>query len=508
MAKRILRKIWDIFSYFLAIAFVISATVVAYFYANGYRFNPINGEVRQTGVLNIETVPNRAEIFINGKDAGKSPKVSAADAGEAFVKITKEGYFDWEKGVPVVAEKSTTIQPVLFLQSPQTESVYSAKGKVIQQFQSTSDRSLILLILQGGNYKLLRYETDKRFWNLSDNPQTPYTISSENIKSINFAVSKDGRWALVTKTSDIKDKTFDLVKLSTPHQVIKDEELDDFAKDYTIKWSQDSNYLILESNQDIISYRFFDSTKYLLLRKSAGVKYIWNSDSEGFLYYATFEKGKDSSTFSLIQMTLQGNNKKTLLKDVYLQSTDQTINQIREQNELTFEPMVNSNSNFNFAGELQSFEVIPNSNGVFIVTSLATYWFNQEENNYIMVYAKPSSLLSVAPDSTRLLFFDSSDKTYAVFSFKQAEADPYVTLGTHTLFNQKEIKMISWLGNSTNLTYVEGDSVYSVEYDGSNNYKLIKYEGSYTFSRDSQFVYTVIPSKSSESLEILRYKMY
>lgn len=508
MTKKILHKIWDAISYILAIIVVGGGTLFAYYYANGYRFNPINGEVKQTGVLNVEGVPTKADIYVNNENIGKSPKVYSIEIGDVNVKVTKEGYRDWEKVVPIQAEKSTTLTPTLILNNPQAESIFSSKGSVIQQYSDEKTGKLYVLTLSDSTYKLFMFDPNKRFWNFSDNPTIIYTLSSKGVKNIGYNISPDGNWAFFTKTLEDKTKEYSFVKLSIPHQILEKDELVEFANEYTINWANDSNYMILESKADLIAYRFSDSTKYLLLKKNAKLKYIWTTDSDGFFYYTTVEKTESGSKVSILQTTLQGTNKRTILKDIYFQTSDSAITKLREENLLTFDSLINTKENQNFSGDLTSFNVIPGGQGIFLSTTKATYWYNLEEILFILIHPKQSEFISTSPDNNKILFFDESTKSYGIFTHNKIEADPLTQLGTKIILDNTVLDNIKWLNNSTDLIFKSENKVFKIEYDGYNKQELIEYQGAYNFNNDLQYFYTFSPTKEKDSIEIIKYKMY
>jgi hypothetical protein len=507
MATKILHKVWHIISYFLAFSFVIFGTLFVYFYANGYRFNPINGGVKQTGVINIQTVPTKAQININGVDIGKSPKVTSIDVGKAEIEIKKEGYKSWKKSLPVVAEKSTSVTPTLFLENPTAESVYSIKGKTIQQFSDNQNQTLIALIQSDTTYKILRYEIDKRFWNITENPQVIYEISSKDVKTVSFKVSNDGVWALITITDINKTKSFDFAKITIPHQIIKNSDISDFSE-YTFKWSNDSNYVLLESPTEILSYKINDGTKSVLLKKAPKLNYLWNSDSEGFFYYTTLEKSTTNSKFSIIQTTLQGGNKKTILKDIYFQNSVSKINEVRQQTQSEALAIPNSKTEELFSGDLVSFNVLPNTQGIILTSTQGTYWYNLEDATFLLVYPKQSSYISTSPDNNKFLFYIESENKYGVFTFKKIEADPLTTIGVSIILEDTDISDLQWQKNSLNVAYKKGAEVRIVDIDGYNDSLISQFSGSYSFTQDLGFFYNFSVTKEKDTLEVIRYKMY
>lgn len=508
VAKIILIKIWNILASILAFSFIVGGTIFTYYYANGYRFNPINGQVKQTGVISVQTLPSKAEVFVNEKSLGKSPKVSAVDIGLADIKIIKEQYFPWNKKIPIIPEKSTTLQPNLFLEAPQAESIYSLKAKLIKQIPNYENGSIILLILQDQEYMVLKYNAKKSFWNITDNPQVLYKTSTTNIKKIDSQISPDGNWLMVIKTTNDKVKNYEIVKLDIPAEIIKADELDSFLSDYTISWSENSSYLILESPQDIIAYKYSDGTKYLLLKKNSKTNYIWTTDSDGFFYFIDKTVEKTLIRFSVIQTTLQGSLRKTLLKDVYLQNTDKYINEIRKETKLEYQTLTNAKENTSFSGDLLSFKVLSKANGVIFFTTYSTYWYNQELQKYVMISPYPINLVKLSPDANKLIFFDPKTNEYGVFVFNKIEEDPLTVLGSNIILTSATVSNTSWSHDSQNIFLVDNKKIHVLEYDGTNNHELIELTGSYALTDDLDFLYQTKTDTANKNIEILRYSLH
>ncbi len=70
----------------------------------------------ETGDLMIESIPLKAEIYLNGEFKGETPlKLEGLKIGTIKLKITKEGYRDWEGEVEIVANETVTINYTLEL---------------------------------------------------------------------------------------------------------------------------------------------------------------------------------------------------------------------------------------------------------------------------------------------------------------------------------------------------------------------------------------------------------
>lgn len=508
MKSGINRKIWDIFSTIVIILLIIVGSVSAYMYANGYRLNLINRTLRQTGVLNAESIPSKANLYINNKYIGRTPKVvSPVDAGFAKIKITKDEYNDWNKKIPISSEKSSSISPYLTIKEPIEEKIFSLEEKLEKVVANETAGIFLLLTLdeKTNTYNIYKYTVNKSFWDLMDNPFKLHSFPKDTLKTIDLNISNDGKWALMTTKTD-KKTGYTLLHISLPNKVITETDLGLFGSQYTISWSKDSEYLILESKQDIFAYKVDDNTKFLLLKKQQNQKYVWSTEIGGFFYYLESESEENTNKYSLIQLTLQGNNKKTILKDIYFQKTDKFITEIQKQETTEYLPITNSPENTRFAGEVESISIDLEAKGFYIKTTYATYWHNLPDGKYVLISPFPCDFLSFSNDKSKLTFFDSTNKRYGTFIFNKAEMDPITALGTYNFLKDTTISDLKWLSNSSNLSYLQDGKIRIMDYDGENISELINIVSPYLLDNQNKYLYQ-LQNNEKEGLDIVRYQI-
>src|SRR5581483_5211609 len=81
---------------------IIAIASVAVFLAKGYRFSPKTGSITGTGILSITSMPDQASVFLDGHlTTATNTNINSLIPKEYDVKITKEGFIDWEKKVQV-----------------------------------------------------------------------------------------------------------------------------------------------------------------------------------------------------------------------------------------------------------------------------------------------------------------------------------------------------------------------------------------------------------------------
>ncbi|GEM_PF-1903562 len=96
--KRLYRRLL----FFISTILFLTLAPLVILYAMGYRSVATSVDPVPVGVVLIETFPRRADVRVNDRDVGKTPRaVSNVAAGSVYIKLTKEGYIDWEKTIPV-----------------------------------------------------------------------------------------------------------------------------------------------------------------------------------------------------------------------------------------------------------------------------------------------------------------------------------------------------------------------------------------------------------------------
>jgi len=99
--------------------FSIILAVILIFLASGYSFNRQQGQFIMTGIIQANSVPNGASVFVNGKlAAATDSSISGLAAGTYTIKISKNGYYDWQKDITVRAERVSEVEALLIPSAP------------------------------------------------------------------------------------------------------------------------------------------------------------------------------------------------------------------------------------------------------------------------------------------------------------------------------------------------------------------------------------------------------
>lgn len=116
-----LTRYWRHILFFCFVAaFLVSAPVVV-LYTAGYRYYFDSGKIVQTGVLNVNSLPKDAHIYIDDRlfDERTPAVINNIVPGSHMLRVEKDGYSSWKKTLDVYSKQSTfATDIVLFLDQP------------------------------------------------------------------------------------------------------------------------------------------------------------------------------------------------------------------------------------------------------------------------------------------------------------------------------------------------------------------------------------------------------
>lgn len=484
---------------------LVAFAMLIYFYANGYRFNIFNQEITQTGVISVESNIIGAQISVNGKITSKTPKSTSLEIGTYDIKVQKDTYYTWQKQINISEGKSTPVYAWLIKENPTSNTVWTSTGTLDKFWVNDSNSLVIVLIKESTGYTLWRYNVNPALWDFSSNPLQIMQFENDNI---DILLSPNGLQALLTiKTSATTQYYIIGTQNSTDIKAIKPLSIDQ-TKGYTISWSNDNNYLLLESKTDISAYNLRLNQTYLLVSKQASTSYVWTTDDKGFIYIVEPSKTSDETTYTynLKQIALDNSTNKNIIDNFYFLKTDQYIKQYRADGFPYSEFSTSPESTFS-AGLITQLNVNQDAQGVYIKTTFATYWFNMETQKFMMISAYPAELEMFSPDEEKLIFKD--EQQIGIFTFYKTEGDPTTSIGSKAILNIQDISKISdinWISNSEYISYYENDSVYIADEDGENKSLIVKPENYVNYAvKNTRNQLITLSKNTSNQLLITEY---
>jgi hypothetical protein len=107
------------------LSFLAIGTTMAVLYARGYRFSIGDGKpaVSKTGILRVTSTPKGAQVYIDGNSTATTDNSVNLSPKKYTVRVSKDGYNDWQKDVDIHAEVVTHVDALLFPKAPTLQSI-------------------------------------------------------------------------------------------------------------------------------------------------------------------------------------------------------------------------------------------------------------------------------------------------------------------------------------------------------------------------------------------------
>lgn len=98
----------------LTAVLLAAGTYTAIKFAKGYRPDFKSKEIKGTGLLVVNSLPQGAQVFLNSKLTTATDDTLNLLPGEYLIEIKKDGYIPWQKKLTIEAEVVTQANARLF----------------------------------------------------------------------------------------------------------------------------------------------------------------------------------------------------------------------------------------------------------------------------------------------------------------------------------------------------------------------------------------------------------
>lgn len=463
-------KILPVLLSILTSIIILLGAAIIYLYSDGYRIDIFNREISITGVITVQSDPSATDMYISDEKVGRTPRSHVLKVGEYDVSLKKENYKDWNKKVKVLEGKSTPIFPYLVYDTVASKEKWKSEG-LVEKLWASDTRNDLLFLQKDSNtsYSLWEYTINPLLWDFSTNPSKILTLDTNKIS---LSTSPNGQQALLAMT-DTKSPLYYLLNTQQSNTLQSSNQLPfgNYSK-YAMTWSKDGKYILLDSSKELLSYDIARQIFTTILKKDTGTKYVWDTDTEGFFYLITEIENDELEniyTYSLTQKSLAGNNNRTIIEKIYFQKTDEYIKEYREAT-TTLQEFSNSPESTQTAGEITDLDVNVNGKGMYISTSLASYWYFMNTSKFMTISPYPTELISYSPDIYKLGIKDTTG--YKIFTFYKEEGDHTVEIGSKSLSDISA--NFFWLSSSSYIYFKEDKTIYIADIDGENKNELLQ----------------------------------
>lgn len=180
---------------FFILLFIIIAPIII-LYAAGYRYNFQKHKIQKTGILILKSKPEGAKIFLNNKLQKKTTPAIITNLLpiDYLIQIKKDGYYPWEKTLPVLSSLTTFAEKVMLFK--QNLPVKIIDGD-IESFALSEDKQKMIYLQNS--------ETGKEIWflNLKNFQKSLlYRLTEKNIQILKIEWGKDNQKILITKRDE------------------------------------------------------------------------------------------------------------------------------------------------------------------------------------------------------------------------------------------------------------------------------------------------------------------
>jgi hypothetical protein len=178
----------------IAISFIVAFLIIApilILYTSGYRYSFKKQQISKTGSLVIETDPRNATVTLNNEEPSHQTPLRLTDLfpNEYLIKVEKEGYYPWQKTLPIYSQQTTFAEDIILFKKSQPAKILS--DQLDQPQLSPDKKSLIYLINNGRTIQI-------KWLKLSgDNPQLILEFETANFALVNINWSKNSDHLLV-----------------------------------------------------------------------------------------------------------------------------------------------------------------------------------------------------------------------------------------------------------------------------------------------------------------------
>jgi len=471
--KRLLKVLLPLFS----LLFIAGTTAFIIIIVNGYTIDIRNQSFIKTGVLNIETAPSDAAIYIDGEYNGNSNRaIPNIAVGSYKVDISKEGYFGFSQKIDIRHGLATVVTAPLIKQVGADLIIETAESNLV----STATDGFY--ILDGDKEietkaTLTHYFVFRQLFDIP-RPATPETMTLSIPSGYTFTkitTAPQGKNILLeltnttTKKSSLYIVAFRANQTETITQSQSILEAYTNQKDFSIEWTNNPDFLLIDSKTQIISYNIRTGARIILQEKpSEGM--IWTHTNQGIVWIT---RSNVANTYSISQVSFNGSSILTpSLSSFTLASEPEQMWAESENDRITV--IISTETGSYLLGNM--FE---NKNAEYEINSNSTQILDLP----ITSVATGGALVRFTETPVSEIFFYSSkyyfaylntDKTMvSMFTYNKRAAEHYIKLGANTLVSgEEQIVGQKWAFGGVYFAYTQNNNLQLTDISGVNTYSV------------------------------------
>jgi hypothetical protein len=151
----------------MAFLFIVFFTVspIILLYTAGYRYDFKTHQIKQTGVLNIDAEPDNIKAYLDDVPLNKNLPIYLPNRapGTYTIKLTAEGYRDWEKDINIESKRTTYIKDIILFKESVPVQILKNLDKRIIDLQGSFDGGYITILTEEDNiFETYIYNTENK----------------------------------------------------------------------------------------------------------------------------------------------------------------------------------------------------------------------------------------------------------------------------------------------------------------------------------------------------------
>lgn len=267
--------------------FLVGVTLLVILYGKGFRFSDQTGSLKlsKTGILSLNSNPKGATVYINDHQTtaiGDNTSLNLTP-GKYNVKITKEGYSDWQKDFEIKQEQVSYAEAMLIPQAPSLQSIstYGIQSTLIDPTGTKLAFNLASNSAKKKNGIYVYDMTSRNFPVLLGQSNTTQIVddSVDAFSEAKIAWSPDGKQIIASIATESDSPTYYLLDATSLNQTPQDitviytatinlwkqqrqdkknaqfkslpKKVQTFAKDHwhILSWSPDDNEILYQATK-------------------------------------------------------------------------------------------------------------------------------------------------------------------------------------------------------------------------------------------------------------------
>lgn len=249
-----------IVSFFLLAPFLV-------LFISGIHYNTSSHSFVRTGLISAVSQPSGADVYLNGKYVGKTSKsIRFLDDGDYQIKLSKPGYFDWEKTLNVKKAYVTSIN-----QNISAVTLFLQNGK-----KTLLDQNI--LNFYSGDFRILAVASDKLYLADVVSPSKTESLSLPKMlnPSLQIIPSQNENYYFIYDNNNFflldvfKNTIYDYSAL-----IPKNASNFQLSSNGNVYAQEDSNLFKITKKNDlqnistnIVGFRVYDNSLYALRNKT------------------------------------------------------------------------------------------------------------------------------------------------------------------------------------------------------------------------------------------------